>query len=430
MHGSRMVTVAAVLATLMLLPHIPLIGAEETELETNPRPSCNADRTNWTMGLVYCDERAISAYTLFSPIPSNTTYLIDHEGRYVHHWNSPGEHRPGLSAYLLPDGDLLRTANNQANAVGNFSGGGTSGKIERIAWNGTLEWSWTYDDALYISHHDIEPMPNGNILLIAWEERTEEEALQAGRNPAIASDSPGGQNNVWPDRIIEVKPIGSDEAEIVWQWNAWDHLIQDYDESKENYGVVADHPGRLDINFIGATGNAAGRADWMHCNGIDYNSDLDQIALSCKSMNEVYIIDHSTTTEEAAGHTGGNAGKGGDILYRWGNPQVYKKGLSSDQQLFAQHDVQWIEAGHPDAGNLIVFNNGNGRYPAYSSVDIIEPSMDNGSYVLQPNGTFGPNHTLVVVEPWGEDVFGLHIGGPSPRQRPCFGHPWYERDTV
>ena len=410
MDGSRLMPLSVALVTLMLLGYAPVLTAEETELETNPRPSCNADRINWTMGLVYCDERATSAYTLFSPIPSNTTYLIDHEGRHVHNWTSPGEHRPGLSAYLLPGGDLLRTANNQDNAVGNFSGGGTSGKIERIAWNGTLEWSWAYDDALYISHHDIEPMPNGNILLIAWEERTEQEGLQAGRNPAIASDSPGGQNNVWPDRIIEVKPIGSDQAEIVWQWNAWDHLVQDYDESKDNYGVVADHPGRLDINFIGATGNAAGRADWMHCNGIDYNSDLDQIALSCKNMNEVYIIDHSTTTEEAAGHTGGNAGKGGDILYRWGNPQVYKKGLSSDQQLFAQHDVQWIEPGHPDEGKLIVFNNGNGRYPAYSSVDIIEPPKDNGSYVLQPNGTFGP---LTPSWSWnqGESMYSAFISG-------------------
>ena len=394
MNSLQAKPISAVLVALLFLIHTPLVFAEGNQQISNPQPSCNADRTNWTMGLVYCDEGAIASYTLFSPIPFNTTYLIDHEGRHVHEWVSPGGHRPGLSAYLLPDGDLLRTANNQEHAVGNFSGGGTSGKIERISWNGTLEWSWKYDDYLHISHHDIEPMPNGNILLIAWEERTEEEALQAGRNPAIASDSPGGQNNVWPDRVVEVKPVGNDGAEIVWQWNAWDHLIQDHDESKDNYGVVADHPGRIDINFVGASGNAAGRADWMHCNGIDYNAVLDQIALSCRSMNEVYIIDHSTTTEEAAGQSGGNAGKGGDILYRWGNPQVYRKGLSSDQQLFAQHDVQWIESGHPDEGKLIVFNNGNGRYPAYSSVDIIEPSMDNGTYVLQPNGTFGPESPL------------------------------------
>jgi hypothetical protein len=376
---------------MLFLSAVPVAQATTDDGEPWPTPTCSADRQNWTMGLIYCNEEASLGYTLFSPIPSNTTYLIDHEGRELHRWSSPGEHRPALSAYLLPDGDLLRTANIAQTAVGNFSGGGTGGKVERIAWDGTLEWSWEYSSTLHISHHDIEPMPNGNLLMIAWEERTEEEAVQAGRNPAIASDSPGGENNVWPDHIIEVKPVGSNDAEIVWRWYAWDHLIQDYDETKDNYGVVADHPELLNINYVGATGNQAGRADWMHCNGLDYNSALDQIALSCRGMNEVYIIDHSTTTEEAAGHTGGNAGKGGDILYRWGNPQVYHKGLSSDQQFFAQHDVQWIEAGHPDEGGLIVFNNGVGRYPAYSSVDILHPPMNNGTYVLEANGTFGPN---------------------------------------
>ena len=380
-----------VCTSMFFLSAVPVTQTTTDDAEPWPTPTCNADRQNWTMGLIYCNDEASKGYTLFSPIPSNTTYLIDHEGRELHQWSSPGEHRPALSAYLLPDGDLLRTANIAQTAVGNFSGGGTGGKVERIAWDGTLEWSWEYSSTLHISHHDIEPMPNGNLLMIAWEERTEEEALQAGRNPAIASDSPGGENNVWPDHIIEVKPVGSDDAEIVWRWYAWDHLIQDYDETKDNYGVVADHPELLNINYVGATGNQAGRADWMHCNGLDYNSALDQIALSCRGMNEVYIIDHSTTTEEAAGHTGGNAGKGGDILYRWGNPQVYHKGLSSDQQFFAQHDVQWIEAGHPDEGGLIVFNNGVGRYPAYSSVDILHPPMDNGTYVLEVNGTFGPS---------------------------------------
>ncbi len=395
---------------MLVLTTVPFSHATEGDTEPWPTPNCNAERENWTMGLVFCNEEASGGYTLYSPIPSNTTYLIDHEGRELHRWSSPGEHRPALSAYLLPDGDLLRTANIAQTAIGNFSGGGTGGKVERIAWDGTLEWSWEYSSTLHISHHDIEPMPNGNLLMIAWEERTEEEALQAGRNPAIASDSPGGENNVWPDHIIEVKPIGSDDAEIVWRWHAWDHLIQDYDETKDNYGVVADHPERININYVGGTGNQAGRADWMHCNGLDYNSVLDQIALSCRSMNEIYIIDHSTTTEEAAGHTGGNAGKGGDILYRWGNPQVYHQGLSSDQQLFSQHDVQWIEEGHPDEGGLIVFNNGNGRFPAYSSVDILHPPMENGSYKLESNGTFGPNAPSWTWDQ-GEEMYSGSISG-------------------
>ena len=232
---------AFVCTSMLFLSAIPVTQAELDDAEPWPTPTCSADRQNWTMGLIYCNDEASLGYTLFSPIPSNTTYLIDHEGRELHQWSSPGEHRPALSAYLLPDGDLLRTANIAQTAVGNFSGGGTGGKVERIAWDGTLEWSWEYSSTLHISHHDIEPMPNGNLLMIAWEERTEEEALQAGRNPAIASDSPGGENNVWPDHIIEVKPVGSNDAEIVWRWYAWDHLIQDYDETKDNYGVAVSY---------------------------------------------------------------------------------------------------------------------------------------------------------------------------------------------
>ena len=343
-------------------------------------------------------------------MPSTSSYLIDQHGREIHSWESPGGHRPGLASYLLEDGDLLRSANIAQQAVGDFSGGGTAGKIERIGWDGTAEWSWEYSSMDYITHHDIEPMPNGNILAIAWEDKSEAEALQAGRNPAIASDAPGGNANVWPDHIIEIEPLANNQASIVWEWHAWDHLIQDYDASKDNYGVVSEHPELLDINFVGATGNQAGRADWMHCNGIDYNAALDQIALSCKNTNEFYIIDHSTTTAEAAGHTGGNSGKGGDFLYRWGNPQAYDGGLSSDQQLFGQHDVQWIEDGREGSGDFLVFNNGNGRSPSYSSVDVIQVAYVEGNYPLQSNGTWGPN-----APSWswglGQDIYAQSISG-------------------
>ncbi len=114
--------------------------------------------------------------------------------------------------------------------------------------------------------------------------------------------------------------------------------------------------------------------------------------MSTPTLNEIWIIDHSTTTEEAAGHTGGNSGKGGDLLYRWGNPRVYRLGTRADQKLFFQHDAQWIEPDVPGAGNILIFNNGGDRPEgSFSTVDeIVTPIEKNGSYTRSPDLPFGP----------------------------------------
>ena len=401
----------AVLLAVMMLASLSQVQGEVDGSNGDEAPVCNADRqANWTVGLIQCTNDVSEGYTLFSPMPSSTSYLIDNEGRQVHNWTSPGGHRPGMSAYLLEDGSLLRTANIAQTAIGNFSGGGTAGKVERISWEGDLLWSYEHSSTEYISHHDIEPMPNGNILMIAWESKTEEEGQQAGRNPAIASDAPGGSNGVWPDKIVEIQPNGTTGGDVVWSWHAWDHLVQDYDPSKDNYGIVAEHPELLDINFVDAAGAQAGKADWMHCNGIDYNPQLDQIAISCKNMNEIYIIDHSTTSEEAAGHTGGTYGKGGDFLYRWGNPEAYDAGFSQDKRLFGQHDVQWIEEGRPGEGSLIVYNNGVNRAGTYSSVDVITPVFLDGEYQLDADNRFLPNSTSWSWNQ-GADMYSGFVSG-------------------
>ena len=107
-------------------------------------------------------------------------------------------------------------------------------------------------------------------------------------------------------------------------------MIQDFDSSKDNFGVVADNPELMDINAISGGGGpgpgpgpGGGGGDWFHVNGINYNAELDQIVFTSRFASEFYIIDHSTTTAEAAGHTGGNSGMGGDFIYRWGNPSNY-----------------------------------------------------------------------------------------------------------
>lgn len=330
-----------------------------------------------TIGTIHNESAAFNGYTLFSPIPSTTTYLIDNDGRLIRSWVSA--HQPGQSVYLLEDGSVLRAAQID-NTV--FGAGGGGGKLEKFAWDGTKTWEYIYSSDLVCTHHDATPLPNGNVLAIAWEYKSLDSCLAAGRDPRRLP-----AKSLWPDHIIELQPEGANGARIVWEWHAWDHLVQSVDATKANYGVPAEHPERIDINAPFQS-----PADWMHSNGIAYNAELDQIVLCVHNFNEFWVIDHSTTTEEARGSTGGRRGRGGDLLYRWGNPRMYGAGVQADQQLFGMHDAQWIAPGRPGAGNILVFNNGlNKPGAASSSVDeIVPPLHADGLYDLVPASAYGP----------------------------------------
>ena len=338
-----------------------------------------------TVGLFLNEEGSFDGYTLFAPIRDETAFLIDNDGRLVNSWDTG----IGFSAYLLDDGSLIRSSSFGPNpSLGTADGFGGLGWVRQFAWDGTLVWEFEYSSPDYMAHHDIEVLPNGNVLIMAWEYRTGAEAIAAGRDPAPLADG-----ELWSERIVEVKPTGPTSGEIVWEWSVWDHLVQDFDPTKDDYAVVGDHPELIDINFGDPFGPR--EADWLHANGIDYNPELDQIVLSVRQFNELWVIDHSTTSAQAASHVGGNSGKGGDLLYRWGNPQAYGAGDASDQKLFVQHDAQWIEPGLPGAGNIMIFNNGTGRPGGNaSSVNEIVPPVDSsGSYSLAPGQAYGPLET-------------------------------------
>ena len=321
--------------------------------------------------------RTINGQILFPPLYGTATYLIDNTGTTNHTWYS--SYTPGAAVCWLGNGTILRTIR-----VGFSSEGGAGGGVQKVTWDGTITWDFRYNTNGDLSHHDIKVLPNGNVIMIAWETKTRAQGIAAGRNPNTITG-----NTFMPDHVIEVKPTGPTSGDIVWEWHAWDHLIQDYDSSKANYGVVGDHPELIDINY-GAFFMSTN--DWLHTNSIDYNPQFDQILLSVHNFDEIWVIDHSTTTQEAAGHSGGRYGKGGDLLYRWGNPQAYRAGDSSDQRLFWQHDAQWIKSGCPGAGHILVFNNGVGRPGGqYSSVDEFIPPMDpQGNYTYTPGTAYGP----------------------------------------
>jgi hypothetical protein len=182
--------------------------------------------------------------------------------------------------------------------------------------------------------------------------------------------------------------------------------VQDFDPGKPNYGVIADHPERLDINAIRFNRDGSVSDDWTHVNALDYNADLDQIIFSSNYLSEVYVIDHSTTPYEAQRSSGGRYGRGGNFLYRWGHTENYDRGTAEDRTLFNQHDVQWIRPGLPGAGNILIFNNGGGQLRPYSSVVEIAPAMhEDGSYVLGDDGAYGPAELAWEYAPTDEDIF-------------------------
>ncbi len=308
-------------------------------------------------------------YTLYSVMGTTTTQLMDTNGNTVKTWTHTSTAKSGYSCYLMPGGYLWRSVSRTGNS---FSGGPINGQIQKVDWNGTLLWDYVYSTTDYCTHHDICPLPNGNILVIAYERKVAGVAAAAGSTFA---------GEVWPEKVVEIKPTGATTGEVVWEWKIWDHIVQDKDAAKPNYqSSIVNHPELLNVNYKMTK-------DWIHMNGVDYNPILDQIAVSSHNTNEWYIIDHSTTTAEAASHSGGNSGKGGDFLYRWGNPAAYN--ATGTAVLNVTHDSHWIPEGTPNAGRLVGFNN-RGVSSTKSSVDQIVTPINGYNYNLTVGSAYEP----------------------------------------
>lgn len=361
-----------------------------------------------TMGMMRHDPGSYdNGYVLFSPFNCNTTYLIDKCGKLLHTW--PSQNPPGLISYLLPDGSILREASTDT--VSSQDG---ASLIEKISWDGVVTWRYVPDTVGGAgAHHDIEPLANGNVLIITRDTYTRAQMLAMGRRDTLLNKDTV-RRMFLSEKIQELHPEGATGASIVWEWRALDHIIQDSSAALPAFGVVAKHPELIDLNYPKTRSG-----EWLHSNAVKYNADLDQIMFSNRYNSEFWIIDHSTTTAEAASHAGGRHHKGGDLLYRWGNPASYGRGTIADQKLFAQHDAAWIPKGYPHAGDVMVFNNGVGRIgrideTRFSSADRITLPVDSiGNYPIDSVLPFLPaSQAWMYLDTLpGETIFANAVGG-------------------
>jgi hypothetical protein len=405
------------------------VAAEAQAQDAGDKPKEPADKGKPKTGLLLNEPGACKGYTLIASTFSTSTYLVDMEGRIVQTWKA--DCLPGQSAYLLENGNLLRSGQVKNPP---FFGGGAGGRVQEYTWEGKLLWDYTCSTDDQLQHHDICRLPNGNVLLNVWEKKSTKDAIAAGRRPETVDSS-----YLLSGALYEVQPTGLKTGKIVWEWHAWDHLIQEFDAKKANHGDPAAHPELIDVNFgsntlaaiiakpeeleklraigyVGAAGKkgAKPQTDWLHINAVTYNPALDQIMVTVHEFSELWIIDHSTTKAEAASHTGGKQGKGGDLLYRWGNPRAYRAGTVKDQKLFGPHNAHWIAKGSPGEGHVLIFNNGMRRTGgAYSTVDEVAlPVNDKGQYDYSKGRSYGPEKAVWSYEsPKKTDFYAPFISG-------------------
>ena len=333
-----------------------------------------------TVGLLKNEHGSYEGYTLFTARHYHTSYLINNEGKKINEWKQPDGFRVE-NCRLLDNGQLIRAVNLELSSFSKHPG--AHGKMELVNWDGSISWSMVYGDETHILHHEIIPIKQNDgsyhFLASSWDKISATDAVADGRDP----NAVGGMNNyILVERLLEIEPVGSAGYNIVSEWSIMDHLVQEQYPSAGNYieGGVANNPQLVDFNYFKVSRNP----DWLHVNGLDYNVTLDQILVSIPGFDEFLILDHATSTSEAAGHTGGKRGKGGDILYRWGNHNTYDAG--STKFFDAVHGAYWILEGYPDAGKIMALN--NGKSSNESEIVIVAPNIDGlGNYVVPELGS-------------------------------------------
>ncbi len=314
-------------------------------------------------------------YILCGAYSGRSTVLIDKNGECIHTWNHDKlqDTLNGYSCYLLENGNLLRTA--QVVASKKLAGAMPwQGAINEVDPSGNIVWRYVLSNDTFTLHHDIKLLPNGNVLATSFMVQTKAQMTAAGVDTNLLR-SGGNGKFMLSEKIIEIRPRRPEGGDIVWQWVMFDHVV-----AREK---AAAHPECISGAIVGGLYNLT---QWVHLNGLDYDSSSDLIVFSSRVFSELYVIDHGTTMLEASGHTGGARGKGGDILYRWGRPANY--GTSGGATIDCLHCPTWIPPGSPGAGHIMFFH--NNTMAAQSEVIEIAPPFENGNFQNSPGQAFGP----------------------------------------
>jgi len=210
---------------------------------------------------------------------------------------------------LLPNGDLLLVVNGAFNGVREINlAGETISQFSVGDVNQALSQAG-FSISLRQLHHDILPMPNGHLILLA-------NAFKAFTNlPGLP-----GVTQVLGDVLVDL----DQNRKPVWVWSAFDHL---------------------DVNH-----QPLGFPDWTHANAVIDSPDDGSLILSMRNQDWVVKINYRDGAGD--GSILWRLGPGGDFVIPGGSPADFN---------YAQHYPVLTGAKSSGVFPLMLFDNGNDR---------------------------------------------------------------------
>jgi hypothetical protein len=253
-----------------------------------------------------------------------TAFATDLQGNVI--WTYPFlDSTSGTGVYpvkLLPNGDFIAFLSPTSYPLGlpgmrflrEFDLAGNTVRELSMADLNTALAAANFPVTLATFSHDVTPLPNGHILLIANTSRS-------------FTDLPGypGTTQVVGDVIVDLDR----NWRPVWIWNEFDHLD------------VNRHP----MLF----------PDWTHTNSVAYSADDGNFIVSIRHQNWIIKVDYRD----------GNGT--GNILWKLGEGGNFKLqgGVDPTDWFYAQHDAEFLTRHTTGRFTLGIMDNGDDReFPA------------------------------------------------------------------
>jgi hypothetical protein len=310
------------------------------------------------------------------------------------------------TATLLPGGTVIGMGNNQDSIRNNRNvlreidlAGNPVRETNLAAVNAQL--AALGHETIYGFHHDVQQLPDGSLVVLGYPERT----IDIGGVPT--------------NYIGELLVVLDQDFQVVWAWNAFDHL-------DVNRGPVLGEVTRVRMGPTAVVPTLPA-VDWLHVNDVSLSPADGNLVLSVRHQDWVIKIDYRNGTGD--GHVVWRLGQGGDFAVNSTDPNPW---------FSHQHNAHFV-----DDSTMVLFDNGNTRHASdpsansrgqvwtldeqtmtatlvvnadlesYSGALGAAQRLSNGNYsfTLGANGPeppIPPAHT-VEVTPEGEKVFDLMV---------------------